>query len=215
MPCGGEELEGLARSCGGRKGNESWYSAVGGGELGRQFAMGQDGEMLVCDGAELGEELFKDDISWIYLFPPPRNELLVFTGLSAKFHYQMNLKMGFRFFHPQVLGGSLQGSGPHGRHVNCATSRGNHCQWFSPEDEFDQKPFWMTIVDDITRTLRSLALFLVEQPSQLKYIEWPSIENTVKRLTIPLCIMSFLIVFLYSIPLTLWFLSTVGRKDAA
>ncbi|KAK8966320.1 hypothetical protein KSP40_PGU014571 [Platanthera guangdongensis] len=88
-----------------------------------------------------------------------RNEPLVFSGLSAKFHNQMNLKMGSRFFHPQVLGGSLQGSGPHGRDVNCATSRGNHCQWFSPEDEFDQKPFWMTIANDIARTLRSLALF--------------------------------------------------------
>lgn len=144
-----------------------------------------------------------------------RNEPLVFTGLSAKFHCQMNLKMGSRFFRAQVLRRSRQASGPYCRHVNCATSSGNRYQWFPPEDEFDRKPFWLTLVDDIIRSLRSLALFLVEQPSQLKYIEWPSIENTAKTAALTLVLVAVLIVSLASVDSFLFYvLARLSRRSA-
>ncbi|XP_061369768.1 uncharacterized protein LOC133312562 isoform X2 [Gastrolobium bilobum] len=50
------------------------------------------------------------------------------------------------------------------------------------DDDLHQEPFLLTLIKDALRGLKSLFVFLVEQPSQLKYIEWPSFSNTMSLL---------------------------------
>ncbi|KAL0397406.1 UNVERIFIED_CONTAM: hypothetical protein Scaly_0189000 [Sesamum calycinum] len=45
-------------------------------------------------------------------------------------------------------------------------------------DDSHTEPFWLNLIREAIWTTRSLLLFLVEQPSQLKYIEWPSFQST-------------------------------------
>lgn len=143
-----------------------------------------------------------------------RNEALVFNRPSAKFRYQMNVKMGSHFRFSQVLGASHHVSGPYHRHINSATARGNRYQGFSSNDEFD-KPFWLKFINDITLSLRSLALFLVEQPSQLKYIEWPTIKSTAKTATLTLVLVALLMVSLATVDsLLCYILVLLSRKSA-
>ncbi|XP_078180329.1 uncharacterized protein LOC144574275 isoform X3 [Carex rostrata] len=46
------------------------------------------------------------------------------------------------------------------------------------DDKFDPDPFWSSLIKEILWCLRDLFQFLAEQPSQLKYIEWPSFQRT-------------------------------------
>ncbi|KAI0493448.1 hypothetical protein KFK09_023564 [Dendrobium nobile] len=114
-----------------------------------------------------------------------------------------------------VFGGSYQASFPYYRHIKCETARQSHYQGFSSDDGFDQKPFWLTMVHDIALSLRSLALFLLEQPSQLNYIEWPSLESTAKTATLTLILVALLIVSLASVDSFLcYILALLVRKTA-
>ncbi|KAL0429445.1 UNVERIFIED_CONTAM: hypothetical protein Sradi_0570500 [Sesamum radiatum] len=45
-------------------------------------------------------------------------------------------------------------------------------------DDSHTEPLWLNLIREAIWTTRSLFLFLVEQPSQLKYIEWPSFQST-------------------------------------
>ncbi|XP_020584854.1 uncharacterized protein LOC110027679 isoform X2 [Phalaenopsis equestris] len=129
-----------------------------------------------------------------------RHEPLVSTWPSAMSNCQLTLKMS---------------SLPYYRHVKCATARRNHYQRFSSDDEFNQKSFWLIMIQDIIQSLRSLALFLLEQPSQLKYIEWPSLESTAKTATLTLVLVALLIVSLASVDSFLcYMLSLLCRKTA-
>lgn len=56
---------------------------------------------------------------------------------------------------------------------------GRNHQLPSIDDDFDQEPFWSNVLKKSFWALKSLSRFLVEQPSQLKYIEWPSFQSTV------------------------------------
>ncbi|XP_011658604.1 uncharacterized protein LOC101211352 isoform X3 [Cucumis sativus] len=47
-------------------------------------------------------------------------------------------------------------------------------------DELPPEPFFLSLIKETFWGLRSLLIFLVEQPSQLKYIEWPSFQSTVR-----------------------------------
>ncbi|XP_071921160.1 uncharacterized protein [Coffea arabica] len=55
---------------------------------------------------------------------------------------------------------------------------GRNHQLPSIDDDFDQEPFWSNVLKKSFWALKSLSRFLVEQPSQLKYIEWPSFQST-------------------------------------
>ncbi|CAL9182320.1 unnamed protein product, partial [Musa hybrid cultivar] len=61
----------------------------------------------------------------------------------------------------------------------CASIRSNDHYGLSYGDGFDREPFWLSVVKGVAMCLKSLAVFLAEQPSQLKYIEWPGFQNTV------------------------------------
>ncbi|KAL8546885.1 hypothetical protein ACS0TY_006557 [Phlomoides rotata] len=50
------------------------------------------------------------------------------------------------------------------------------------DDDSRTKPFWLNMIQEAIWNTRSLLLFIAEQPSQLKYIEWPSFQSTVSLL---------------------------------
>ncbi|CAK9180982.1 unnamed protein product [Ilex paraguariensis] len=53
----------------------------------------------------------------------------------------------------------------------------NHHQ-LSFDNDFTEEPFWLSQMKEAFRALKSLLGFLAEQPSQLKYIEWPTFQST-------------------------------------
>ncbi|GJZ62583.1 Orf y [Tanacetum coccineum] len=61
------------------------------------------------------------------------------------------------------------------------------------------EPFWLEPAQGFIRSIKSLFAFLAEQPSQLKYIEWPDFQNTVKTATLTLVLVAMLIVVLSSV----------------
>ncbi|KAK4483561.1 hypothetical protein RD792_010760 [Penstemon davidsonii] len=73
-------------------------------------------------------------------------------------------------------------------------------------DDSHTEPFWLSMTRETMRTLRSLLLFLMEQPSQLKYIEWPSFQSTLKTATLTLGLVALLIVALSSVDSALSYL---------
>ncbi|XP_078180326.1 uncharacterized protein LOC144574275 isoform X2 [Carex rostrata] len=83
------------------------------------------------------------------------------------------------------------------------------------DDKFDPDPFWSSLIKEILWCLRDLFQFLAEQPSQLKYIEWPSFQRTLKTATLTLVIVVFLIVALCSVDSALcYILAWFSRKSA-
>lgn len=67
-------------------------------------------------------------------------------------------------------------------------------------------PFWMTLIKESLWFVRSLFAFLIEQPSQLKYLEWPSFYSTLKTATLTLVLVALLIVALSSVDSVLCYL---------
>ncbi|KAK8481709.1 hypothetical protein V6N13_018378 [Hibiscus sabdariffa] len=66
-------------------------------------------------------------------------------------------------------------------------------------NELSEEPFWPSLIRETIWGVRSLSLFLVEQPSQLKYIEWPSFVSTLKTAILTLVLVAALIVALASV----------------
>ncbi|KAL7120384.1 hypothetical protein ACP275_02G119200 [Erythranthe tilingii] len=73
-------------------------------------------------------------------------------------------------------------------------------------DDFRTEPFWLNPIREAFWNTRSLLLFLIEQPGQLKYIEWPSFQSTLKTATLTLVLVAMLIVALSSVDSALSFL---------
>ncbi|OVA03247.1 hypothetical protein BVC80_8977g18 [Macleaya cordata] len=63
--------------------------------------------------------------------------------------------------------------------IKCAVSSGRNPQELSFQDDFRSDPFWLTLIKEAMCGLRFLVVFLVEQPGQLRYIEWPSFQSTI------------------------------------
>lgn len=81
----------------------------------------------------------------------------------------------------------------------------NHGQ-LSFDDDLYEEPFWLSLIKETLWGLKSLFVFLVEQPSQLKYIEWPGFGSTLKTATLTLVLVAALIVALASVDSALSFL---------
>ncbi|KAK9070862.1 hypothetical protein SSX86_009430 [Deinandra increscens subsp. villosa] len=78
-----------------------------------------------------------------------------------------------------------------------------------------KEPFWLAPTRGFIRGLTSVFSFLAEQPSQLKYIEWPGFQNTLKTAALTLVLVAMLIVVLSSVDSGLWYLLTlILRKPA-
>ncbi|KAM7479472.1 hypothetical protein LguiA_027685 [Lonicera macranthoides] len=91
---------------------------------------------------------------------------------------------------------------------NLFVGRNNHQLTFD-DDSPKEPPFWLTPIKEALWTLKSLAAFLREQPSQLKYIEWPSFQSTLKTATLTLVLVALLIVALASVDAALCYLLTI------
>ncbi|XP_020526084.1 uncharacterized protein LOC18439218 isoform X1 [Amborella trichopoda] len=82
------------------------------------------------------------------------------------------------------------------------------------DDAYDSEPLWLSLIRETFSGLKSLLMFLLEQPGQLKYIEWPSFKSTLKTATLTLVLVAVLVVILSSVDSVLWFLlALVLRKS--
>ncbi|XVE93906.1 hypothetical protein REPUB_Repub01dG0234700 [Reevesia pubescens] len=96
------------------------------------------------------------------------------------------------------------------RHVMSVGSNGHQLRF---NDELPEEPFWLSLIRETIWGLRSLFAFLVEQPSQLKYIEWPSFQSTLKTAILTLVLVAGLIVALSSVDsLLCYILALLLRK---
>ncbi|KAJ8765157.1 hypothetical protein K2173_010648 [Erythroxylum novogranatense] len=73
-------------------------------------------------------------------------------------------------------------------------------------DDLPQEPFWFSLIKDAIWGLKSLVVFLFEQPGQLKYIEWPSFQSTLKTASLSLILVALFIVILSSVDSVLCYL---------
>ncbi|KAF8020182.1 hypothetical protein BT93_G0777 [Corymbia citriodora subsp. variegata] len=75
-----------------------------------------------------------------------------------------------------------------------SAARNNHA--LSYDDDLNPEPFWSSLIKEVVWSLKSLFTFLRDQPSQLKYIEWPSFQSTLRTATLTLILVALLIVAL-------------------
>lgn len=79
----------------------------------------------------------------------------------------------------------------------------------------DDEPLWLAVVREFAAGLRSLLAFLADQPRQLKHLEWPSFQNTLRTATLTLILVAVFIVALSSVDAALsYILSWLLRKSA-
>eukprot|EP00268_Persea_americana_P018681 TRINITY_DN1941_c0_g1_i5.p1 TRINITY_DN1941_c0_g1~~TRINITY_DN1941_c0_g1_i5.p1 ORF type:complete len:158 (-),score=19.63 TRINITY_DN1941_c0_g1_i5:565-1038(-) len=100
--------------------------------------------------------------------------------------------------------------------IKCNVS-GRSGQGFRLKDvkEFHPEPFWLSLSKEAFGVLRSLIVFLIEQPSQLRYIEWPSFQSTLKTATLTLVLVALLIVAISTVDSALCYLLTLLLRRTA
>ncbi|KAI4305582.1 hypothetical protein L6164_028941 [Bauhinia variegata] len=83
------------------------------------------------------------------------------------------------------------------------------------DGDLPEEPFGLSLIKEIIWELKSLFVFLAEQPSQLKYIEWPSFSSTLRTATVTLVLVALIIVPLSSVDSLLsYLLNLVLRKSS-
>ncbi|CAI9755430.1 unnamed protein product [Fraxinus pennsylvanica] len=94
------------------------------------------------------------------------------------------------------------------------SARGNyHSSSFNRDSDIE--PFWLNMMKEAIWAIRNLLVFLVEQPSQLKYIEWPNFQSTLKTATLTLVLVALLIIALSSVDSALsYLLALLLRRKA-
>ncbi|XP_042376469.1 uncharacterized protein LOC121975192 isoform X1 [Zingiber officinale] len=102
-----------------------------------------------------------------------------------------------------------------GSKLICASLRSNDHPRLSYGGDFDNEPFWKTMVKDIAWSLTSVAVFLAEQPSQIKYIEWPTFQSTLRTAMLTLVLVAVLIVALSSVDSCLSYILALLLRRAA
>ncbi|KAL6846241.1 hypothetical protein ACP4OV_023689 [Aristida adscensionis] len=83
------------------------------------------------------------------------------------------------------------------------------------EYQFDpDEPLWLAVVRDLAAGLRGFVAFLAEQPRQLKHLEWPDFQNTLKTATLTLVLVAMFIVALSTVDAALCYvLAWLLRKS--
>ncbi|XP_017229141.1 uncharacterized protein LOC108204291 isoform X1 [Daucus carota subsp. sativus] len=135
------------------------------------------------------------------------NQMAVSSGLLTNFAVHPKLLFKIQGVHPirptfwsrhkiisfpQIL--ERRGGGT--RYVQ---SVGSNRLEFTYDDDVSKESHWSVKLKEFLRGLRLLLAFLAEQPGQLKYIEWPSFQSTLKTATLTLVIVALLIVALSSV----------------
>ncbi|XP_047307001.1 uncharacterized protein LOC124910410 [Impatiens glandulifera] len=95
-----------------------------------------------------------------------------------------------------------------------SAGRDNYPSLISDYDS-EEDSFLLTLIKDSFRSLKSLYIFLLEQPSQLKFIEWPSFQSTVRTAVLTLVLVAMFIVALSSIDSALWYILALVLRKAA
>ncbi|EPS64289.1 hypothetical protein M569_10496, partial [Genlisea aurea] len=73
-------------------------------------------------------------------------------------------------------------------------------------DDYNADPFWLSLIKECIWNARSLFQFLIEQPGQLKYIEWPTFDTTLRTAMLTLVLVASLVVALSSVDSALSYL---------
>ncbi|OEL14145.1 hypothetical protein BAE44_0024837 [Dichanthelium oligosanthes] len=110
---------------------------------------------------------------------------------------------GHRFAHPRLQ--KCAAVSDHGRQELRAS-----------EYQFDDdEPLWLAVFRDLAVGLKGLVAFLSEQPRQLKHLEWPGVQNTLKTATLTLILVAVFIVALSTVDAALcYMLAWLLRKSA-
>lgn len=87
-----------------------------------------------------------------------------------------------------------------GHAVKCASFVERNYQ--SSVDD-DEDPFLINATKQAIWAAKSILQFLAEQPSQLKYIEWPGFQSTLKTATLALVLVAVFIIALSSVDFAL------------
>ncbi|KAI5442552.1 uncharacterized protein LOC127120092 [Lathyrus oleraceus] len=95
-----------------------------------------------------------------------------------------------------------------------ATFASKNDQQYISYDDSPEEPILLTLIKESLWALKSLFVFLIEQPSQLKYIEWPSFSNTLRTATLTLVIVAFLLVALSSVDSALSYLLNLALRKS-
>ncbi|CAN6204622.1 unnamed protein product [Urochloa humidicola] len=83
------------------------------------------------------------------------------------------------------------------------------------EYQFDDEPLWLAVVRDLALGFKGLITFLAEQPRQLKHLEWPGFQNTLKTATLTLVLVAVFIIALSTVDAALCYvLAWLLRKSA-
>ncbi|XP_009609641.1 uncharacterized protein LOC107811198 [Nicotiana tabacum] len=79
----------------------------------------------------------------------------------------------------------------------------------------DEDLFLINTMKQAIRAAKSMLLFLVEQPSQLKYIEWPGFQSTLKTATLALVLVGLFIIALSSVDSALSYMLALFLRRTA
>ncbi|XP_004240064.1 uncharacterized protein [Solanum lycopersicum] len=99
-----------------------------------------------------------------------------------------------------------------GRAIKCASFVERNYQSSVNDDE---DPFWINATKQSVRAAKSIMEFLVEQPSQLKYIEWPGFQSTLKTAILALVLVGLFIIALFSVDSALSYMLALFLRRAA
>ncbi|KAK7316414.1 hypothetical protein VNO77_35432 [Canavalia gladiata] len=94
------------------------------------------------------------------------------------------------------------------------TSAARNEHHLSYDDALPQEPFLLRSIKEAIWGLKSLFEFLVDQPSQLKYIEWPSFSSTLRTAILTLVLVAMLIVALSSVDSALCYLLALALRKS-
>lgn len=75
-----------------------------------------------------------------------------------------------------------------------------------------EEPLLLSLIKEVIWGLKYLFVFLVEQPSQLKYVEWPSFSSTLRTAVLTLILVALLIVALSSVDSALCYLLALALR---
>ncbi|KAK4352986.1 hypothetical protein RND71_028504 [Anisodus tanguticus] len=79
----------------------------------------------------------------------------------------------------------------------------------------DEDPFLINATKQAIWGAKSILLFLAEQPSQLKYIEWPGFQSTLKTATLALVLVGLFIIALSSVDSALSYMLALFLRRTA
>ncbi|XP_010908328.1 uncharacterized protein [Elaeis guineensis] len=140
--------------------------------------------------------------------------LLLFNRHRSSISIRQTRRINFQFVKISRI--PIRQSFANCKQIKCAATGGNGHRELMSKDRFDSsEPFWLSMIKDVAWSLRSLAVFLREQPIQLKYIEWPTFQSTVKTASLTLVLVAFLIVALSSIDSALCYTSALLVRKTA